>query len=97
MPDGNLISLVDHKILDIRQDIDYLRLPEQIINGLSSKPPFLPSFLLWNDKGLELFDRFSQIFSYYLFHSEIEILNRYASEISANVPHGDALIELGCG
>jgi uncharacterized SAM-dependent methyltransferase len=87
----------DHKIFDIRQDIDYLGVPEDIINGLSSDPPSLPSFLLWDDKGLELFDRFSQTASYYPFHSEIEILNRCASEIAGNVPPGGALIELGCG
>lgn len=87
----------DHTVFDIRQDVDYIGVPETIINGLSSDPPSLPSFLLWDDKGLELFDRFSQTPSYYPFHVEIDILNRCASEIAGSVPHGGAVIELGCG
>lgn len=88
MPDGILTSPDEHKILYIRQDVDYLDLPEQTYDGLSSTPPCLSLFLSWNDKGLELFGRFSQTLSYYPFHSEIEILNRGASAISANVPNG---------
>ncbi len=97
MPAHVLADAGDHMIFDIRQDIDYLGVPESIIDGLSSYPPSLPSFLLWDNKGLELFDRFSQTESYYPFHSEIEILNRRAVDIARSVPPGGAVIELGCG
>jgi uncharacterized SAM-dependent methyltransferase len=86
-----------HKILDIRQDIGCGRLSQDIINGISSEPASLPSILLWNEKGLELFDRFSQTLSYYPYHSEIEILKRCASEIASSMPSGSAIVELGCG
>lgn len=84
-------------IRDIRKDVDGIEVGEEVIKGLLSDPPHLPEALLWNDTGLELFDRFSQTPSYYPYHSEIEILNEHASKIAESVTTGGAIIELGCG
>ncbi|KAI3317692.1 histidine-specific methyltransferase [Xylariaceae sp. AK1471] len=85
------------QIFDIRQSCNSLDLKEDIITGLQSKPPTLPSLLLWNDRGQMLFDQFSQTPSYYPFHSEIEVLNQYGSHIGGCIPTDGVLLELGCG
>jgi uncharacterized SAM-dependent methyltransferase len=85
------------RIFDIRQSFNSLDLEGDIITGLQSQPPTLPSLLLWNDRGQMLFDRFSQTPSYYPFHSEIEVLSQYGSHIGGSIPTDGVLLELGCG
>ncbi|KAI1387346.1 histidine-specific methyltransferase [Hypoxylon trugodes] len=85
------------QIFDIRQNYDGLDLKGEIVRGLGSQLPTLPSLLLWDDQGQDLFDRFSQTPTYYPFHGEIEVLSRYGSDIGASVPAEGALLELGCG
>ncbi|KAI2625239.1 histidine-specific methyltransferase [Xylaria nigripes] len=85
------------RILDIRQGHNSFNLGDEITKGLRKYPRSIPSLLLWDDSGLELFDRFSQRPAYYSFHSEIEILSRYGSSIGANIPADSLLLELGCG
>lgn len=97
MPGIKLSSFEGCDIYDIRQHAEHTDLRKEIIKGLSSSPPSLPSLLLWDDNGQELFDRYSQTSTYYPFHSEIEVLDRYATDIAECVPCGSALIELGCG
>jgi uncharacterized SAM-dependent methyltransferase len=84
-------------IQDIRQSKHEIGAREALVQGLISNPPRIPEFLLWDDKGLALFDIFVQTPTYYPFHSEIEIFQQYASEIVNNIPSGSAVIELGCG
>lgn len=87
------------QLRDIQQprDTNCIGLFEQILLGLSCTPPHLPSLLLWNDEGLDLFDALTQSPSYYLHDKEMEILRRHASEMAKRIPSGSALIELGCG
>jgi uncharacterized SAM-dependent methyltransferase len=85
------------RIFDIRQDRDCLDLRKEIVASISTHPPALPPVLLWDDRGQELFDQFSQTTSYYSFHSEMEILDKWSSEIAHSVPAEGALVELGCG
>lgn len=98
MPGIKINGLSGYDIYDIRQDTsECVDLRREIIKGLWSQPRSLPSLLLWDDNGQDLFDRFSQTPTYYPFHSEIEILDRSASEIAESLPESSALIELGCG
>jgi hypothetical protein len=98
IPGVNMGSAFDGcEIYDIRQDTKSTSLKQEIIQGLSADPPSLPSLLLWDDRGQELFDSFSQTPSYHPFHSELEIINKRAADIARSVPDKSALIELGCG
>ncbi|KAI0533539.1 histidine-specific methyltransferase [Xylaria digitata] len=85
------------QLLDIRQGQSNFDPVAEITRGLTSQPLSIPSLLLWNDRGLKLFDRYTQIPSYYPFHSEIDVLRLYSASIGASMPAGGVLLELGCG
>ena len=85
------------QLQDIQQRRDGTSLSELIVQGLSSIPLKLPSLLLWDDDGLDLFDALTQTPTYYLHDKEVEILTQYANDMAARIPSGSVLIELGCG
>lgn len=99
------------RILDIRdcQTSAQHNVPDIIVRGL--KAPFnaksLPTLLLYNERGLRLYDKITtDAPEYYLFGAEEEILHRHASEImqimqsrvasSEGMP-AQVLLELGAG
>jgi uncharacterized SAM-dependent methyltransferase len=100
------------RILDIRncQTGAQHDVPNIIVRGL--KAPFnaksLPTLLLYNERGLRLYDKITtDAPEYYLFGAEEEILHRHASEImrivqsrslasSEGMP-AQVLLELGAG
>lgn len=84
-------------VYDIRRNKEPLDLKKQILDGLSSSDPELPSLLLWDDEGLRLFDAFSKTPDYYLRSKEMEILEHHVEDMAERIPSGSALIELGCG
>jgi len=110
---GDTSTAID--ILDIRNCQDGAQKPENnivdvIVKGLKS--PFnekrLPIILLWDERGLELYDKVTtEAPEYYLFGAESEILREHASEIaqviqSRSIPNGEGvpsqvLLELGAG
>ncbi|KAI9090187.1 histidine-specific methyltransferase [Phlyctochytrium arcticum] len=58
----------------------------------------IPTMVLYDDRGLEIFDRITYDKDYYLTESEIDVLRNYADHIvSTLVKDGSVLIELGCG
>ncbi|KAJ2371892.1 hypothetical protein IW150_004384 [Coemansia sp. RSA 2607] len=79
----------------------------QIIEGLTKRKRLpedsnqlnrsLPLVLLYDDKGLELFDRITYLPEYYLTNCEIEVLETDIQEIIAEIPDDSDVIELGCG
>lgn len=85
------------QLQDIQQRRDGTNLSELIVQGLLSIPLKLPSLLLWDDDGLDLFDALTQTPTYYLHDKEVEILAQYANDMAARIPSGSVLIELGCG
>lgn len=99
----------DVDAIDIRANRDRanaeVALRDQIVAGLS-KPAgekALPSILVYDERGLRLFDDISQKApEYYLFPAEEGILKRYGVDI-AKAMHGDAavgkkmIVELGAG
>ncbi|KAJ3109264.1 hypothetical protein HDU97_007758 [Phlyctochytrium planicorne] len=75
-------------------------------DGKSSKPVTskydllrsIPTLVLYDDKGLDLFDQITYLEEYYLTNAEIQIFNNYADEIIAKcVEDGGILVELGVG
>ncbi|KAI8896884.1 histidine-specific methyltransferase [Globomyces pollinis-pini] len=58
----------------------------------------LPTMILYDDKGLELFDKITYSEDYYLTNAEIEILKEYSTDMVRDyIQDGDVLIELGAG
>ena len=103
------------RIFDIRNcqngaDKPQHDLPNIIVRGL--KAPFnaktLPTLLLYNERGLRLYDKITtDAPEYYLFGAEEEIFRRHASEIvqimqsrslaSSESTPAQVLLELGAG
>lgn len=57
----------------------------------------MPTLLLYDEKGLGLFEDISYLDEYYLTNAEIEILEKNAAELAALIPHGCVILELGAG
>ena len=58
----------------------------------------LPTMILYDDKGLEIFDKITFDKDYYLTNAEIEVLKNCAEElVEKYVNDNDVLIELGAG
>ncbi|KAL8712928.1 MAG: hypothetical protein Q9220_002786 [cf. Caloplaca sp. 1 TL-2023] len=79
---------VEHSILD---GIHRKLRPE---NGVEKQ---LPTLLLYDERGLKLFEDISYLEEYYLTNAEIEVLHSHATEIAAMIPDGCAILELGSG
>ena len=90
-------SLGVPSIIDIRQDVVQTNLKEEIIIGLTSEPKRLPAILMWDSKGLMLFERFAQSKEYYPAKKEIGILSLHADEIAKTIESRSVVIELGSG
>jgi uncharacterized SAM-dependent methyltransferase len=71
-----------------------------VTSGHSTHPTScrsIPTVVLYDDAGLELFDRITYLEEYYLTGAEIDILERYGEEVAKWIPEGATIIELGCG
>ena len=87
-----------YKYLDIRKHSGEADLRQGIKNGLSQSPKELPSLLLWNETGLELYERLKADHDdYYPSRNEGELIRQYAGEIASAIPNDGILVELGSG
>jgi dimethylhistidine N-methyltransferase len=69
-----------------------------VLQGLSKKEKCLPSWLIFDDRGSEIFKEITELESYHPAVSETAILHRYKEAISDMVsPEPFQLIELGSG
>ena len=71
----------------------------EILLGLSAEKKTLPSKLLYDATGSELFQRITELPEYYLTRTEKKLLGEHAADIAASVPfeagRGRALVEFG--
>ncbi|KAI0206341.1 DUF323 domain protein [Astrocystis sublimbata] len=90
-------GLVD--IIDIRRDTVKANLKEEILRLFHTEelPRQLPTLLLYDEKGLQLFEKITYLEEYYLTNAEIEVLQRSATAIAAKIPSGSMVVELGSG
>lgn len=91
-----LVSTDHFSVLDIRQHAS-LDLRQEIVQGLQSTPRYLPSLLMWDNKGLRLFEKFAESKDYYATRTEMGLLNLYAERMATAIEPGSVLIELGSG
>ncbi|KAJ4300534.1 hypothetical protein N0V88_003212 [Collariella sp. IMI 366227] len=86
-------------IIDIRRAAVEINLKTEILSMFRTKdgPRQLPTLLLYDERGLQLFEKITYLEEYYLTNDEIEILQSFAAEMVKNIPSGSMLIELGSG
>lgn len=87
-------------IVDIRQGDLSSSLVNDIHSGLN--PPdgtrrSLPTMLLYDTRGLKLFEDITYVGEYYLTNAEIDVLGNHAKEIVDRIPDNAQLLELGSG
>ena len=87
-------------ILDIRRNEIGSSILDDLQHGL--RPPNggekkMPTMLLYDEKGLKLFEDITYLEEYYLTNAEIDVLKRYADQIAERVQVGSQVIELGSG
>lgn len=87
-------------IIDIRSDAAGIELQQLIRTGLrpqNGEQKTLPTLLLYDDKGLKLFEQITYLDEYYLTGQEIYVLEKYADRIAERIPSGAMVVELGSG
>ena len=88
------------KIIDIRRDPSEVCLSKSIrrsLQGAKDAGPSIPQTLLWNDKGLRLFESIARLEEYYLTHDELEILEHRSKDIAMMIKPYSIVIDLGSG
>jgi dimethylhistidine N-methyltransferase len=70
---------------------------EQVVAGLSQKPPTLPSKFFYDDAGASLFLEICELPEYYITRTEMQILRDFGGEIGRMAGAGIELIGLGTG
>lgn len=94
----NNLSTVE--IVDIHQNDMNFSLVDVLHKNLD--PPkgqsrSFPTLLLYDTKGLKLFEKITYLDDYYPTNAEIEVLTMHAKRIAERIPENAQLIELGSG
>lgn len=86
-------------IIDIRGDAVEFDLKADVETMIAGDPGArkLPTMLLYNEKGLQLFEEITYLDEYYLTNKEIKVLETYANDMAAQIPSGAMVVELGSG
>ena len=90
----------DADIIDIRQHEQNKSLADMLRSSLrggtkGEDEPTFPDLLLWDQRGLQLFEKSTNYEGYYLTNTETGILERYCNEIAANIEPDAIIVELG--
>ena len=98
--DSSSSSSTNSKIIDIRSDATGIEIKQEIIRGLHPKngdKRTLPTLLLYDERGLRLFEDITYLEQYYLTNQEISLLQNYADCLAERIPQNALLVELGSG
>ncbi|KAJ5179350.1 hypothetical protein N7492_002560 [Penicillium capsulatum] len=94
----NFVDAVD--IVNIHQHDTGLSLIDDLnhsLNPAEGSPRTFPTILLYDAKGLKLFEKITYLDEYYLTNAEIEVLKKHAGRIVERIPENAQLVELGSG
>ncbi|KAG0240697.1 hypothetical protein BGW41_006694 [Actinomortierella wolfii] len=75
-------------------------LPKMILDGLNKpagQEKTIPTLVLYDDRGLQLFDEITYLEEYYLTHEEIDVLTKDIDRIIEHIPDNSVVVELGAG
>ncbi|KAL7275898.1 hypothetical protein RUND412_001142 [Rhizina undulata] len=89
-----------NSIIDIRSSEHQETSHQDILNCLNAAPDerVFPSYLLYDTRGLQIYeDLIMNDEAYYLIESEIDILQKWAEDITDKIPYGGMVVELGSG
>lgn len=87
-------------IIDIRQKGFGVSLVDEIREKLrpgKGEEKRLPTLLLYDERGLKIFEDITYLDEYYLTNAEIDVLNTHAAEIAQSLHEGSMIVELGSG
>ena len=87
-------------LVDIRRNRLEMSLVKDIYKGLNQPEgtcKSMPTVLLYDVKGLKLFEEITYLDEYYLTNAEIETLASHARAIVELIPEDAQLVELGSG
>ena len=90
----------DMSIVDIRQggfDISLVSEIRQKLNPGKGHERRMPTLLLYDEQGLQLYEKITYLEEYYLTNAEIETLTTHAEAIARLIQPGSQIIELGSG
>ncbi len=90
----------DMHIIDIRRGALDLSLADEIRQKLypaNEQERRMPTLLLYDEQGLQLFEQITYLEEYYLTNAEIETLTTHAEAIARLIKPGSQVIELGSG
>lgn len=90
----------DVSIIDIRRgglEFSILDEMQATLNPTLGQEKRMPTLLLYDERGLRLFEEITYLAEYYLTNSEIDVLIIHANEIASRIPAGSMLVELGSG
>ena len=88
-----------NEIFEILSDKANINLTDQIRAGLYAEKgaKTLPTLLLYNGAGLQLFEKITYLDEYYLTGAEIDVLNQHADRVAERIPDNAMVLELGSG
>ncbi|KAI9338099.1 hypothetical protein DFJ73DRAFT_628708 [Zopfochytrium polystomum] len=77
------------------RNVEYARVPG---GPVTDRLRSIPTLVLYDDRGLDLFDQITYLDEYYLTNAEIDVFERWGDEMmAACVEDGGILVELGVG
>ncbi len=89
-----------YEILDIRRakieqsvKLDLLQKLQPAAGGEKQ----MPTLLLYDEAGLQLFEAITYLDEYYLTNAEVEVLRNYADAVADRIVPGSVVVELGSG
>lgn len=87
-------------IVDIHQDDMKFSLVDDFFKNIDAPKGTrrsFPTLLLYDAKGLKLFEKITYLDEYYLTNAEIDVLTTHARRIVERIPENAQLVELGSG
>ena len=87
-------------IIDIRSSKIEHSLRTELLDKLQPSPgqeKQMPTMLLYDERGLKLFEEITYLGEYYLTNAELEVLRENAEAIAQRIRPGSVMLELGSG
>ena len=81
----------------VRQVARAARAADDVLRGLGKTPKTLPTELLYDERGSELFEQICTLPEYYPTRTELAIMRAHIGEIAAALGPGVTLVEYGSG
>lgn len=79
------------------QSSDNNAIQQLIGQGLTSSPRSLPSLLLWDSVGLDLYEKITESPDYYLTRVEADVIRHNVDAIVQSIGANGVILELGSG